>query len=174
MKPERWEKIQSLFEKALELNPSERENFLKKECSNDKELYDEIMSLLSADENQHSVFSGFAADYITIDDGNLDGKTFGNYRIIKQIGVGGMGSVYLAERVDGVFEQKVALKIVKPGMNSFEIISRFEEERQILARLQHPNIATLLDGGISELGLPYFTMEYVEGKPITEYTGDFV
>ena len=170
MKPVRWEKIQSLFEKALELNPSERENFLKEECSNDKELFDEIMSLLAADEKQHSIFSGSAADYLAIDDTNLDGKLFGNYRAIKQIGAGGMGSVYLAERADGLFEQKVALKIVKPGMNSHEIISRFEEERQILARLQHPNIATLLDGGISELGLPYFTMEYVEGKPITEYS----
>ena len=169
MYPERWNKIQSLFEKALELNPSERESFLKRESSDDKELFDEVMSLLAADERQHSIFSGSAADYVAIDDANLDGKTFGNYRAINQIGSGGMGSVYLAERADGVFEQKVALKIVKPGMNSHEIITRFEEERQILARLQHPNIARLLDGGISELGLPYFTMEYVEGKPITEY-----
>ena len=148
MNPERWNKIQSLFEKALELSPSERENFLKEECSNDKELFDEIMSLLAADEKQHSIFSGSAADYLAIDDTNLDGKLFGNYRAIKQIGTGGMGSVYLAERADGLFEQKVALKVVKPGMNSHEIIARFEEERQILARLQHPNIATLLDGGI--------------------------
>lgn len=169
MNPERWNKIRSLFEKALELNPSNRENFLKNECDEDKELFDEVMSLLAADEKQHSIFSGSAADYVAIDDANLDGKTFGNYRAINQIGSGGMGSVYLAERADGVFEQKVALKVVKPGMNSHEIITRFEEERQILARLQHPNIARLLDGGISELGLPYFTMEYVEGKPITEY-----
>ena len=169
MNPERWKKIQSLFEKSLELNPSEREKFLKNQCGDDKELLNEVISLLQADENQHSIFSGSAADYITIGDDNLDGKTFGNYRAIKQIGSGGMGSVYLAERADGVFEQKVALKVVKPGMNSHEIISRFEEERQILARLQHPNIATLLDGGISELGLPFFTMEYVEGKPITDY-----
>jgi len=169
MNPERWNKIQSLFDKALELNPSERENFLKQECGNDTELFDEVISLLSADEKQHSIFSGSATDYIAVADANLDGKTFGNYRAIKQIGSGGMGSVYLAERADGQFEQKVALKVVKPGMNSREIISRFEEERQILARLQHPNIARLLDGGISELGLPYFTLEYVEGKPITEY-----
>ena len=169
MTSERWNKIQSLFEKAIELNPTERESFLKNECSSDKELFVEVMSLLAADEKQHSIFSGSAADYVTIDDAKLDGKTFGNYRAIKQIGSGGMGSVYLAERADGVFEQKVALKVVKPVMNSQEIITRFEEERQILARLQHPNIARLLDGGISELGLPYFTMEYVEGKPITEY-----
>lgn len=169
MNPDRWEKIQSLFEKALELEPSARENFLKHECGDDKELFDEVVSLISADEKQHSIFSGSAGDYIAIDDANLDGKIFGTYRTIKQIGIGGMGSVYLAERIDGHFEQKVALKIVKPGMNSNEIIRRFEDERQILARLQHPNIARLLDGGISDLGLPYFTMEYVEGKPITDY-----
>ena len=169
MNPERWEKIQSLFEKALELNTSERENFLKQECGDDSDLFNEVISLLIADEKQHSIFSGSVSDYIPVDDTTLDGKVFGNYRAIKQIGTGGMGSVYLAERADGHFEQKVALKIVKPGMNSNEIITRFEGERQILARLQHPNIARLLDGGISEMGLPYFTMEYVEGKPITEY-----
>jgi len=125
MNPERWNKIQSIFEKALELAPSERENFLKYECDGDVELYNEVVSLLSADEKQHSIFAGSAADYIAIDDANLDGKIFGNYRAIKQIGAGGMGSVYLAERADGVFEQKVALKVVKPGMNSSEIISRF-------------------------------------------------
>ncbi|MBT8379930.1 MAG: serine/threonine-protein kinase [Ignavibacteria bacterium] len=172
MNPERWSKIQSLFDKALELKPSERETFLKNECGDDKELYNEVFSLLSADEKQHSIFSGSAADYVAVDDGTLEGKTFGSYRAVNQIGAGGMGSVYLAERIDGVFEQKVALKVVKPGMNSHEIISRFEEERQILARLQHPNIARLLDGGISELSLPYFTMEFVEGKPITEYCDD--
>jgi len=172
MNPEQWEKVQSLFEKALDLEPAERENFLRSECGNDKELFYEVLSLLSADENQHSIFSGSAADYIAADETNLAGKNFGNYRAIKQIASGGMGSVYLAERADGVFEQKVALKVVKPGMNSHEIISRFEDERQILARLQHPNIARLLDGGISESGLPYFTMEYVEGKPITDYCDD--
>ena len=172
MNSERWNKIQSIFEKALNLNPSEKENFLQRECGDDKELFDEVASLLLADEKQHSIFSGSAADYMAVVDATLEGKTFGNYRAIKQVGSGGMGSVYLAERVDGMFEQKVALKVVKPGMNSQEIITRFEEERQILARLQHPHIARLLDGGISELSLPYFTMEYVEGKPITEYCDD--
>ncbi|MCW8823251.1 MAG: serine/threonine-protein kinase [Ignavibacteriaceae bacterium] len=172
MNPGRWEKIQSLFEIALELESSKRESYLKSECGDDKGLFDEVISLLQADEKEHSIFSVSATDFIAFDDATLDGKTFGNYRAINQIGFGGMGSVYLAERVDGHFEQKVALKIVKPGMNSQEIVARFEEERQILARLQHPNIARLLDGGISELGLPYFTMEYVEGKPITKYCDD--
>jgi len=163
MNPERWEKIQSLFEKALELDSDKRENFLKERCGDDKELFDEVISLLKADEKQHSIFSASVSDYISIDEKTLSGKIFGNYRAVEQIGSGGMGSVYLAERADGQFEQKVALKIIKPGMNSQEIIARFEEERQILARLQHPNIARLLDGGISDSGLPFFTMEYVDG-----------
>ena len=172
MTPERYKQIQTLFEKALDLNDAQREDYLKQECGEDRELYDEVMSLISADEKAHSIFSGSAADYISLDKIAPEGKTFGNYRAVKQIGIGGMGSVYLAERADGVFEQKVALKIIKPGMNTREIVARFEAERQILARLQHPNIARLLDGGISEVGLPYFTMEYVDGKPITEYCDD--
>jgi serine/threonine-protein kinase len=169
MDSKRWDEVQKLFEKALEINPSERESFLKSECGDDEELFDEVTSLLSADEKQHSIFSASVSDYISIDDKSLSGKIFGNYRAVEQIGSGGMGSVYLAERADGQFEQKVALKIIKPGMNSQEIVSRFEEERQILARLQHPNIARLLDGGISDQGLPYFTMEYVDGLPITQF-----
>ena len=169
MNPERWNKVQSLFEQALEIDQRERFGYLEKECGDDKELFNEVLSLLKADEEGHSIFSATPADYIPVDETNLAGKTFGNYRIIKQVGIGGMGSVYIAERIDGLFEQKVALKVVKPGMNSNEIIKRFGEERQILARLQHPNIARLLDGGIFENGLPYFTMEYVDGIPITEY-----
>jgi len=169
MDSKRWDEVQKLFEKALELDPDKRENFLKERCGDDNDLYEEVISLLKADTDDHSIFSASVSDYISIDEKSLSGKIFGNYRAVEQIGSGGMGSVYLAERADGQFEQKVALKIIKPGMNSKEIVSRFEAERQILARLQHPNIARLLDGGISDSGLPYFTMEYVEGKPITEY-----
>ncbi len=172
MTAERYNQIQMLFDKAVELESGKREEYLKQECGNDRELYDEVMSLLSADEKSHSIFSGSAADYIPADKIIIEGRIFGNYRAVRQIGTGGMGTVFLAERADGVYEQKVALKIVKPGMNTGEIISRFESERQILARLQHPNIARLIDGGISDTGLPYFTMEYVEGKPITEYCDD--
>jgi len=97
------------------------------------------------------------------------GQQVGAYRVLKQIGRGGMGSVYLAERVDGQFDQNVALKVINPGMDSKEVLNRFRTERQITARLQHPNIARLLDGGITNNGLPFFTMEYVNGKPIDEY-----
>ncbi len=169
MTPDKWKKIESLFERAIEISGSERETFLKNECGEDNELFEEVVSLLSADQNEHSIFSGSAADYFAVEDLGFEGRNFGNSHAVKKIGAGGMGSVYLAERVDGVYSQQVALKVVNPGMNSHEIIKRFEEERQILARLQHPNIARLLDGGISDSGLPYFTMEYVDGIPVTEY-----
>ena len=97
------------------------------------------------------------------------GATVGRYRLIESIGRGGMGTVWLAERADGQFEQQVALKLVKRGMDTDEILDRFLRERQILARLEHPGIARLLDGGVSEDDRPYFVMEYVAGEPITEH-----
>ena len=169
MDQNRWKKIESLFEKAIELNERERIEFLKKECGNDDELFQEINSLLEADLKSHPIFDSPTPTIEIPENLKYEGKIIGSYKVIKQIGLGGMGSVYLAERADGQFEQKVALKLIKPGNNSFEIIKRFQAERQILARLQHPNIARLLDGGITNEGLPYFTMEYVEGDPIDVY-----
>lgn len=99
----------------------------------------------------------------------LVGTIVGNYRLIREIGRGGMGAVWLAERADGQFEQYVAVKLVKRGMDSDEILARFLRERQILARLNHPNIARLLDGGVGADGMPYFVMEYIAGEPITDW-----
>lgn len=166
----RWEKIQQLFEAALEKNPRQQESFLRDSCGGDLELFEEVRSLLEADTNTHSLLQSPAMDQVDL--GELftrDGELIGPYRIIRQIGKGGMGAVYLAERADGQFEQQVALKLIKPGMDTEEILKRFQGERQILARLQHPNIARLLDGGITDRGLPYFTMEYVDGLPIDQY-----
>jgi serine/threonine-protein kinase len=101
--------------------------------------------------------------------GDLRGETIGVYRLIEPLGRGGMGEVYLAERADGRFDQKVAVKLVKRGMDSAEILRRFARERRILARLEHPGIARLLDGGETRDGRPYFVMERVEGEPITGY-----
>jgi serine/threonine-protein kinase len=97
------------------------------------------------------------------------GRTIGRYVVRREIGHGGIGRVYLAERADGQFEQRVALKLVKRGMDTDEIVARFLRERQILARLEHPNIARLVDGGVYEDGRPYFVMEHVEGVPITQH-----
>jgi serine/threonine protein kinase/tetratricopeptide (TPR) repeat protein len=170
MDPTRWGRVQSLFSAALEQSPSERDFFLRNECAGDEDLYHEVISLLQADSDGHSILEGSAVDAVGLPgDVSLEGKLVGVYRIAKQVGAGGMGAVYLAERADGQFEQKVALKFIKRGMDSEEILRRFQSERQILAQLQHPNVARLLDGGITEDGLPYFTMEYVEGQPIDVY-----
>lgn len=169
MNTERWQKIGILFEEALKMKEPERTEFLKSACDDDNEMLEEVRSLIEADTNVPSVLKD-NVESINITHGtDYEGKIIGKYKIIRQIAVGGMGSVFLAERADGQFEQKVALKIIKPGMSSDEIIKRFQFERQILARLQHPNIARLYDGGLTDDNLPYFTMEYVEGETIDEY-----
>jgi serine/threonine protein kinase/tetratricopeptide (TPR) repeat protein len=166
----RWKQIQDLFAAALERPLADRDAFLRQACAGDEDLYREVTSLLQADSDAHSILDGSAIDAVGIPaELSFEGKRVGAYRIVKQIGVGGMGAVYLAERADGQFEQKVALKLIKRGMDSEEILRRFQSERQILAQLQHPNVARLLDGGMTDDGLPYFTMEYVEGQPIDTY-----
>ena len=101
--------------------------------------------------------------------GAWDGRRIGPFRILHLLGSGGMGDVYLALRADDAFNQRVAIKLVRTGVDSEEILLRFRHERQILAALDHPNIARLMDGGTTEEGLPYFVMDYVEGTPITTY-----
>lgn len=170
MTKERWQKIQTLFEQALTLPTPDREAFLREQCGDDAALMGEVMSLLNADLDAHSMLDGLAVD--TVDfaaELNLEGKRVGPYRISGEIGSGGMGTVFWAERAEGDFAQQVAVKLIKRGMDSREILDRFRRERQIMARLQHPNIARLLDGGVTDDGLPYFAMEYVKGEPIDRY-----
>jgi len=165
-----WMKVEELFNKALELNVSEREAFLISKCGSDKHLYDEVISLLSEDETIHPLLDKKASELINVEEKlNFVGQKIGNYKLLEEIATGGMGTVFLAERCDGIFEQKVALKIIKPGLSTIPIIRRFQHERQILANLQHPNIARLFDGGVTEDKRPFFTMEYVDGIPIDEY-----
>jgi serine/threonine-protein kinase len=113
--------------------------------------------------------AGQLADPPRVEAAELAGTVVGRYRLLAEIGRGGMGTVWLAERADGEYEQRVALKLVKRGMDTDEILARFLRERQILARLEHPSIARLLDGGMSADGRPWFAMDYVAGKPITSY-----
>jgi serine/threonine-protein kinase len=170
MDSKRWERIQDLFLEAREYTPQKRESFLRNACGDDEELYREVISLLESDRAEHSPLDRSPLNSIDIEKIlTHTGQRAGAYRIVKEIGRGGMGSVYLAHREDGQFSQKVALKVINPGMDSKEILKRFKIERQITARLQHPNIARLLDGGITQNGLPFFTMEYVDGIPIDEY-----
>jgi serine/threonine-protein kinase len=165
-----WKKVEELFSKALELYKNERLLFLENSCGDDKNLLKEVISLLNEDEEIHPLLDKKASELINAEEKlNFTGQQIGNYKIIEEIASGGMGTVFLAKRCDGVFEQKVALKIIKPGLSTIPIIRRFQHERQILANLQHPNIAKLFDGGVTEDKRPFFTMEYVDGIPIDEY-----
>jgi eukaryotic-like serine/threonine-protein kinase len=170
MTTKRWNKIQTVFEAVLDVSGRERHTYLQELCSGDDELYREVTSLLEADEHVHALLEGLAIDAVGLSyEQQYLGKRIGPYRIIKQIGSGGMSYVFLAEREDGQFEQQVAIKLIKRGMESDQIIRRFRSERQILSRLDHPNIARLLDGGMTDEGVPYFTMDHVEGIPINQY-----
>ena len=166
----RWARLQAIFEQAVALDEPERSAFVAEACGNDTELRQEVEALLRADDsNAGDPKTGTLFGQEQPAERMPAGTVIGPWRIIKHLGTGGMGIVYLAERVDGSFEQQVAMKVVKLGMDSENVIERFRQERQILARLDHPNIARLLDGGVTERGQPYFVMELIDGLPITEY-----
>jgi non-specific serine/threonine protein kinase/serine/threonine-protein kinase len=156
--PERWQQIKDIVADALAVPPPDRAVFLARACAGDPDALAEASSLLAADDP--------AGAFLEID---RPPDRIGVYRIIREIGRGGMGSVYLGARADGQFEQQVAVKIVKRGMDSAAVLQRFASERQILARLQHRHIARLFDGGMTPDGRPYFVMEYLEAEPIVEY-----
>ena len=171
MTPERWRQIKEIFQAAFELPPGERSAYVQQACAGDAELRAEVESLLLSVEEEE--FLSGAAAYVpeALADEAWDrniGRRIGAYRIVRQIGEGGMGAVYLAERA-GEFQQRAAIKLLRAGMDSRGIVARFRRERQILAGLDHPNIARLLEGGTTEEGRPYFVMEYVEGEPIDAY-----
>ena len=172
----RWTRIQTLFDAALERDPDERDAFLQTACADDPDLLAEVRSLLAADAEAHPMLDSLALDAIALPADLLpagilpaEGERVGPYRIVEPLGRGGMGAVFLAERADGQFEQRVALKLIRGGAASTQIVRRFQSERQILARLHHPHIARLLDGGLTEDGQPYFAMEYVDGVPLDAY-----
>lgn len=179
-----WEELNRLIDKALELAEEERNAFLETECSGQPELLADareyIRSIEKAEKEEFledtiSARAGFIQkireESLHDDDhhpATILGQQIGHYKIVKELGEGGMGSVYLAERADGEFEQQVAIKFLR-GYYSPSMRNRFRREKQILARLNHPNIAGLLDGGITDDGTPYMIMEYVEGLPVDSY-----
>ena len=178
MTPERWKQVENVFQTALDLAPAERERYITQVCADDQELQGEVAALLTQYEASGdlltktlSVPGGLHALAALLDDADdpMIGRTLGAYRIEREIGRGGMGAVYEAARADNVFRRRVAIKLVKRGMDTDFILRRFRNERQILANLDHPNIAHLLDGGSTEDGLPYFVMEYIEGEPLYAY-----
>lgn len=166
----RWNRLTTLFREILEKDDAARTAMLGKLRVQDPDIFREIKSLLAADHDENSILDGFAVDAIDLDDLlSIDGSRIGPWRVIRRIGSGGMGNVYLAEREEGGFEQRVALKLIRHGLDSVQILRRFESERRIQARLQHPNIARLLDGGLTDDHRPWFAMEYVEGEPVDRY-----
>ncbi len=175
--PDRWERTEAVLDAALRASRADRDRVLDEMCENDVDLRHEVESLLAADADSGGFLNtsaeSFASPFVVAsaarESGDHAGNTVGRYRLMEEIGRGGMGAVWLARRADGQFEQQVALKLIKRGMDSDEILERFIRERQILARLEHPNIARLLDGGMSDDGRPYFAMELVTGKAITAY-----
>jgi serine/threonine protein kinase len=174
MTPERWQRINEMFHAALDLEGRERSAFLVAQSAGDEALRGKVAALLASHEQaegfiQGSVF-GDAAQLLVEDEAEaMIGQHLGMYKIDREIGRGGMGSVYLATRDDEQFEQQVAIKVVRRGMDTDLVLARFRNERQILAGFAHPNIARLFDGGSTETGLPYFIMEYIEGQSIDEY-----
>jgi len=172
-----WRRVSALLDELLDLDPEDRPAALRAACQDEPELVARIERLLLADERHEGILEQPPEEVFRqlLDDaaaagpceGQVEGCVIGPYRIVREIGRGGMGVIYLAQRADGQFEQRVALKLLKRGLDTGEIMDRFLRERQILARLEHPAIARLLDGGVSEEGQPYFAMEYVDGKPIT-------
>ena len=168
MTPARWQEVKAVLEEALDKEPAERLPFLAAACRDDRELRDEVESLLAADaETEDFLAEPVFGPYRGEPDRPAEGERLGAYRILREIGHGGMGAVYLAVRADD-YEKQVAIKIMGLG-TADEIVRRFRAERQILANLDHPGIAKLLDGGTTESGRPYLVMEYVEGRPIDEH-----
>ena len=162
--PQGWQRLEELFEAALELPAEDRAAFLAEQCGPDRSLRTEIEEMLEAHEGD----GGLAIESRLLE-APAEGRTVGQYRLLEPIGRGGMGEVFRAERADDHYQQQVAVKLLRPGIYGAEMITRFARERQILARLQHPDIATLLDGGVADDGRPYLVMQYVKGEPITAY-----
>jgi tetratricopeptide (TPR) repeat protein/tRNA A-37 threonylcarbamoyl transferase component Bud32 len=169
---DRFRQCEELFHAAAALSGRERAELLEQACAGDPGLRVEVERLLAA----HARAGDFiaspaiagAADWFPREE-SWSGRRVGPYRILSEIGRGGMGAVYLAERADGQYEQRVALKLIKRGMDTEQVLARFRSERQILASLDHPHIARLLDGGSTDEGVPFFAMEYIEGEPIDAY-----
>jgi non-specific serine/threonine protein kinase/serine/threonine-protein kinase len=159
MRRELWPEVESLFATAIKLAEDERLAYVERSSSN-LEVRGEVESMLAA----HGPALGFL-----LPDAPPSGRRFGSYRITGELGRGGMGAVFLAERDDDQFQKQVAIKVIAVSAENPEMLRRFRSERQILATLEHPNIARLLDSGVSNDGLPFIVMEYIEGTPITVF-----
>jgi serine/threonine protein kinase len=164
MNDDRYRRIKQLTQRALELDAAERAAFLARECGDDHDLLHEVMRLLEYDDSRAEDATVFNVPSPQ----DLTGQTLGPYEILERLGEGGMGVVYLAAQ-SAPLRRKVAIKVIKLGMDTHEVITRFKSERQALALMDHPNIARVHDAGATGTGRPYFVMEYIHGVSLTRY-----
>lgn len=174
MDADRWQYIRRIFEYCLELNASDQALYLDQLGRDDGETRSEVQGLLDSFANSQAfletpVLGESLRAFDEISEFANIGKQIGPYRIIRKLGQGGMGTVYLAERVDGYFDKEVAIKLVERAVYRSDLVERFDNERRILASVDHPNIARLLDGGVTESGIPYVVLEYVRGHSLIEH-----
>lgn len=173
MTPERFARVRAVYLEAAKLAGAERDAYLSEACAGDSALEAEVRELLALgdpdDEAVDALVAGVARELRDDIEEDVALDAVGPYRTLEVLGRGGMGRVWLAERADGHFEQKVAIKVVDRNRATSELVSRFRSERQILARLDHPNIARLFDGGETDDGVPFLVMEYVDGVPVDQY-----
>lgn len=165
--PEFWQRLESVFHAALQIDPAQRSAYLDQAC--DPELRQQVESLILSSEETHQVMDAVIAEEAAAIAGVAPGERIGPYEILKELGHGGMGTVYLAIRADDHFRKQVAIKLMRVDSFNRSMVERFRTERQILANLEHPGIARLLDGGANALGSPYVVMEYVDGLPVDLY-----
>lgn len=172
MTSEQWRAIKSIFQEACEIEPDQRLRFLTEACKGDADLRREVEKLLSADERvgETDETRNSGGDSQARGQGRSPWPRIGPYEVIREIGRGGMGTVYLASRADRAYSKEVAIKVIRRGLDNDFLLRRFRNERQILAALEHPYIAALFDGGSTESGLPYMVMEYVKGEEILSYS----
>ena len=162
--------IESIFEAAIDLSPADRARCLADRCGSDQRLRAEVDAMIAAHERAEGLLEGDVAGAAARALRDVErGRRIGPYRVLREVGRGGMGVVYLAERDDGQYRQRVAVKLIRAGPDADELRQRFFAERQILASLKHRGIAQLLDGGVTDDLLPFIVMEYVDGVPINAY-----
>jgi len=168
--PGHWERIKDVYRRALNRDERERRAFVEAECGEDAALAAEILRLLDVSAEDSLALDQIVESAAESMAASLpEEREIGQYRLLEVLGFGGMGYVYLAERADREYEQLVAIKTINLGLATPTIAERFRQERQILANLDHPNIARLLDGGRTEAGVPYLVMEYIDGESILDY-----
>ncbi len=167
----RWNRVKQILNEALDLEPSQQADFVREAAGNDQLIINEVLSLLETDDEDVD----FLEDSISGEGDEPDpmiGTNLGPYHLVRHLASGGMGTVYLGERSDEAYKGQVAVKVLKRGMDTAEIVRRFRKERQILANLDHPNIIRMFDGGSTPSGRPYLIMEYIKGTNLISYCQD--